>query len=240
MTQTKVTPAHEAPVAPFTVDEATVGAIRQINLVAGIPIIGLGAIVLVSSLVTWFRRGTGEAIANLIIAAILSAIVIWIYNRLVLRPAAAIRYGARAKAIVASLPALGVTPSLLHTWRSPTPGGVAVDNVGRQLFVQSDGTAHERLVLQPQHIVGVKVERETELHTQTKHGGRISAFSSVGLGYTFGGRSKSKTTTVERAFLEIHYQFAADQPPGWVAIPFGEKRRDADAMAAAIQRLTPV
>lgn len=224
-------------VAPFTVDDATVRAIRQINWIASAPVIGLGAVLAIGTIGAWIKRGAGEAIANLIIGLVLAAGVIWIYNRLVLRPAAALRYGARARAIAASVPALGVTPTMLHSWRAPTPGAIALDRERNLLFVQSEGTGHERVVLQSAHIVGVKVERETELHTQTRHSGRVSALSSFGLGYTFGGKSKSKTTTIERAFLEVHYQFAANQSPGWVAVPFGEQRRDADAMATAIQRM---
>jgi len=229
---------HPRPVAPFTVDEATVRAIRQINLVASVPVIGLVSLVVLGAVVAGVRRGIGEAIAQLIIGLIIAGIVIWIYNRLVVRPAAAIRYAARAKAIAASLPGLGITPTLMHVWRAPTPGAVAIDGGRQLLFVQCEGTGHERLVLQAGHIVGVRVERETELHTQTKHGGRISAFSNGGLGYTFGGKSSSKTVAIDRAFLEVHYQFSADASPGWVAVPFGDKRRDADAMAAAIQRMT--
>ncbi len=222
---------------PFSVDEATVRAIRQINLIASAPAIGFVLLVVFGAIVAGLKQGIGEAVARLIMGLIVAGIAIWIYNRLVVRPAAAIRYAARVKAIAASLPELGITPTLLHAWRTPTPGAVAVDGGNRLLFVQSAGTGHERLLLQAEHIVGVKVERETELHTQTKHSGRTSVFSSGGLGHTFGGKSRSKTIAIDRAFLEIHYQFSADTSPGWVAVPFGEKRRDADAMAAAIQRM---
>ena len=76
---------------------------------------------------------------------------------------------------------------------SPRLRVIAVDRNARKLYVQNYETAYRRLILEPSQIIGAKVERETEMNTTTKHGGRISIFSRIGLGYTFGGKSRSRT-----------------------------------------------
>lgn len=146
------------------------------------------------------------------------------------------RYSACAKRMAAEAQQNGLRPVAAHQWTWPQPGVLALDRQNNALFACVWGNGYERLLLSPREVIGVKVERESEIHTDTKHGGSFALFSSGGWGYQFGSRSKSKSVTIERAFLEIHYQREGAAAPGWVAVPYGEERREADSMAVAIQQ----
>ena len=138
--------------------------------------------------------------------------------------------------IKATVRQMGINFSMEQLWINPSPGIIVVDVKQRLVFVESAGTNYYRLVLKPEHIVGAKVEREIENHTHTKHSGGTYIYGK-GIGYKFGGRSSSTTTTIERAFLEIHYRFGNDVAPSWVTIPFGSNRREAESMVIAIRQL---
>ncbi|MFC0389655.1 hypothetical protein [Muricoccus vinaceus] len=132
--------------------------------------------------------------------------------------------------------------SMLRTWRNPSPGAMAVLGEGR-LAVVSFETRYEELNLKPEQIASARVEREQTLHTVTQESGRftVGAGGSLFLGYTFGGKSRSKTTVDEYAYLEIQYQLSPNGSVRWLAIPFGSARQEAESWAVAISRMsTPV
>lgn len=218
---------------------------RQTELISAGVTLALGGFCLLIVLTNFFgplfKHGLGQALANSLITLAVMAFVFLGVNRLlgalVLLPWQALRYRACTKRMVGELPALGVQPAMLHQWSAPNPGVLALDTRQQLLYVNARSGGYQRLQLRPQDIIGVKVERESEVHTKTTHGGSLSVFSSMGLGYTFGSRSKSTSTVIERAFLEVHYQLPGQAAPAWLAVPFGENRRDADSVAAAIQRL---
>lgn len=219
---------------PFTVDEATVKAIRHTGWVAAFPYFILGAWLLIDSVRTGIKEGSLTGVVVFLLGTVVCGLLVAIYNLLILGPFRAVRYRTRVKAIAADIPNVGLTPTMIQTWAFPYPGVIAIDRARALVFIQSEGTGHQRFVLGPDNIVGVKVEREGELHTQSQHSGYTASGDHVG---TFRGSSKSKTTTVEKAFLEIHYQFDSYAAPGWFVVPFGTDRRAADSMAAVIQGL---
>lgn len=215
------------------------GVLKSSKILRWMAWAGLGLlafVVVVPFFEIWFRRGFGSALFNAIVSLLIFGLLFVIYARFVVGGVARVLYSKNRKAMVAALPALGVQPQLLQSWSLPTPGVLALDTQHRQVYIQSAGTGQQRIVLRPEQILGVKVERETEMHTTTKHGGSVGVFSG-NFGYNFGSTSKSKTTVIENAFLELHFQLNEHDAPDWVAVPYGANRRDADAMAAAIQRL---
>ncbi|RMX01255.1 hypothetical protein EBQ26_00240 [Allofranklinella schreckenbergeri] len=168
-----------------------------------------------------------------------------------LLPWARLLASACTKHMKSELSALGLRPDRELFWKEGEtlwPNMLAVDTQRRALYLNMFLRDYERLVLCPNEILDVKVERESEIHTTTTHsGGTFSMFSSgIGgdsyffghhYGYQSASKSRSKSVEVERAFLEIHYQRACDSAPRWVAIPFGGDRREADSMAIAIRQL---
>ena len=147
---------------------------------------------------------------------------------------ARIMFAARKKDLVNSLSLMKFSPSLSHAWSMPTPGLIAVDIPQKAILAIANDTGYKRALFKPHQITNVKVERETHLHTETKHGGSFGIMSSSGLGYNFGSRSHSKTKVTENIFLEIHYQLQDDSAPGWIAIPYGRNRQAAESMATTI------
>ncbi|MDO5625777.1 MAG: hypothetical protein Q4G71_13940 [Pseudomonadota bacterium] len=226
-------------------DEQTAETVRKTELIAASVSLGLLVLCMLPVLGTFFsnlwKNGFGSALGNGLLTLVIMALVFLGLNRLVgallLRPYRALQYRASMKRMTEALPSLGIAPAVLHQWQAPNPGVLALDTQRGVLYVNARSANYQRLFLTAHEIIGVKVERESEIHTQTTHGGSMAVFSSAGFGYNFGSRSKSTSVTVERAFLEIHYQLPGAPAPEWVAIPFGENRREADSMAVAIQRL---
>ena len=92
----------------------------------------------------------------------------------------------------------------------------------------------------PASIVNASVERQATQITNIRHGGRVTLGGISGGffgGYTFGGRSKAVTTTVEIAFLEVRYQLERNGAVYTTVLPFADDRRGADNLRAAILRL---
>ena len=238
-------PAHNPPPALAGRDVQTAEVVRKTEFISACVTLALAGfcvlIVLVNFVRPLFSHGLGEALPSGLISLAVMVLVFLVANRLlgalVLRPWQALRYRACTKRMVAELPTLGVQPAMLHQWSAPNPGVLALDTPHQMLYVNARSGHYQRLQLRPQDIMGVKVERESEVHTTTTHGGSLAVFSRMGIGYNFGSRSKSTSTVVERAFLEIHYQLLGAPAPAWLAVPFGEDRRAADSFAVAIQRL---
>lgn len=227
-----------------TQDSRTFHAVRQTEQICAWTVLGIGGFLLLvliaNVLSSFFKHGIGEAILALLLVGVVLCLVFVgvtkLLELLVFKPWKAVRYSACAKRMAAEAQQNGLRPVAAHQWTWPQPGVLALDRQNNALFACVWGNGYERLLLSPREVIGMKVERESEIHTDTKHGGSFAIFSSGGWGYQFGSRSKSKSVTIERAFLEIHYQREGAAAPGWVAVPYGEERREADSMAVAIQQ----
>lgn len=213
---------------------ATVASVERIQGITMLVAMGLLALLVV---VNWISSGFFNALIVAIVAVFVFMGFAFAANLLVLGPMQTVRYKACVKFLVDMVHRGGMQPTSTWTWHAPAPGICAVDARRKLVFIESRGTGFQPLLLRPEQILGAKVERESEVYTTTTHSGRTSVFGS-NLGHTFGGKSHSTSTVVERAFLEIHYQLEPQGSPGWVAIPFGANRRDADSMAAAITTLS--
>ncbi|MDO5691822.1 MAG: hypothetical protein Q4G70_04975 [Pseudomonadota bacterium] len=226
-------------------DDATASVVQRTELIAAIisfTLLGLLAIfVLIAFFSNLFKQGIGHALINAALSLLVMGFIFLLINRalgaFVMAPYRSVQYRGSMKKMAQSLPGYGLQPALVHQWHTPNPGVIALDTQNGVLFINARSSDYQRLFLKSEDIIGVKVERESEVHTTTTHGGSLAVFSRMGFGYNFGSRSKSKSVVHERAFLEIHFQQPGAAAPSWVAIPFGEARRDADSMAAAIQRL---
>lgn len=174
---------------------------------------------------------------GILLALIIGTIANILLEKVIYTPYRIIQFNNCLKEMNHDMAVLDFQPTQSHQTRKPAPALIAVDRNARKLYVQNYETAYRRLILEPSQIIGAKVERETEMNTTTKHGGRISIFSRIGLGYTFGGKSRSRTTVTEYAFLEIHFELSKDTAPVWVTIPFDTDRRAADSMLVAIEQI---
>jgi len=224
-------------IAPQSKDEVTADVVSHMGKLSSYAALGIAGLLAFWIITTFIKGGIGNGIFAIVLAALLFTGALFVLNLVVLGPMAAVRYGACLKRIAADLPGLGISPSIQWTWKSPGPGLIAIDTQRRLVFIESEGTGYHRLILEPAQVIGAKVERTTELHTQTKHSGSFSVFSRSGLGYNFGGKSKSKTSVVERAFLELHCVRSQGAAPMSLVVPFGPDRRSADSMAVAIMHM---
>ncbi|MDO4794867.1 MAG: hypothetical protein Q4A28_02875 [Brachymonas sp.] len=236
--------SHEPFKAHEGQDLATAHTVRLTEKVYAWTLLGLAlaGIGLVASafIANLLRKGFFSGLINALLLFFF-LVLLWLgikklIDVLIMAPYKAIRYSACAKRMAAALPGYGLQQTLTHQWHLPAPGVLALDSRQSTLFLQTADTDYHRLFLHPGQIVEVKVERESEVHTQTRHSGSIGVFSRAGIGYNFGSKSSSKSVVIERAFLEVHYQQSNQLSPNWIAIPYGENRRDADAMAMAIRR----
>ncbi|WP_380785369.1 hypothetical protein [Sphingomonas sp. R86521] len=171
---------------------------------------------------------------------IVAGFVIKIVNAVVIGPMQTVRYKRAATTLAGQVQALPTPTSLWRSWWTGAPGALAITRDGHVVIVDRS-TDYSQLWLGQGQIVNVSVEREATQITNTKHGGRFTfgGASSGGLfgGYTTGGRSKSTTTTVETAFLEIRYQLERNGSVYTSVIPFSADRRGADELCAAITRI---
>ena len=187
------------------------------------------------------KNGIGTAIVEGIFLAIILILIFFgikkVFDLLIMRPCRAIRYKACLKRIEQALPGFGLNPTLNYQWHLPTPCVLALDSRAGILFIQGQATGNYRLFLQPHHILQAKIERESAIYTETTHDGSTVLFSGSGIGRVLSSKSHSKSTVVETAFLEIHYQLSEHDAPSWIAFDFGEDRREADSVLCAIQRM---
>lgn len=207
---------------------------RIVPLAILVVLVGLPVL---SSLV---RLRIGAALIGGIIMFIVAGFVIRIVEKLVLSPMRSVRYKAVAGRLAAAVQAVPETVSQWLSWWRGAPGALAVTQRG-DLVIVDRSTNYEELWLHPSQISNVSVEREATQITNTRHGGRftLGGASSSGLfgGYTFGGRSRSVTQTVETAFLEIRYQLERNGMTYTTVVPFGNDRRGADELCATLARL---
>lgn len=181
----------------------------------------------------------GNAIIGGVIMFVVAGLVIKLVETLILAPMRAVRYRGVANRLAAAVQSLPTPVSQWRSWWQGAPGALAITRRG-DLVIVDRSTDYEELWLHPEQISSVSVEREATQITNTRHGGRFTlGGASGGLfgGYSFGGRSRSTTRTIETAFLEIRYQLDRNGVTYTTVIPFGEDRRAADALCATIARL---
>lgn len=180
------------------------------------------------------------ALLNGFICFLLAGLLIRGINKFVISPYQTFRYKAAAERLARDIQAGNQPIIQKRIWWEDTPGALAITRQG-QLVIMDQNSRYRRLYLRPDQIVGVSVEREATHVTDTRHGGRftVGGLSRGGLfgGYTFGGRSRSTTRTVETAFLEIQYQLDRNGVTYITVVPFGTARRDAEALRTTIARL---
>jgi len=179
------------------------------------------------------------AAINGLIMFLIAGLIIRLVNRFVLRPMRTNRYTEAAATLASQMKSLPQPASLWRSWFTFAPGTLALTRSGK-LVIADRSTDYTHLWLSPEQIVNVSVEREATQFTNTKHSGTYT-FGGVSQGvfgaFTTGGRSKSVTTTIETAFLEIRYQLERNGSVYTSVVPFGTDRRGADEVAIAIKRL---
>lgn len=180
------------------------------------------------------------ALLNGFICFLISGLLIRGANKFVISPFQSFRYKAAAEQLAKDIQAGSQVVLQKRIWWQDTPGALAITRQGL-LIIMDHNSRYQRICLRSDQIVRVTVEREATHVTDTRHGGRftIGGVSRGGLfgGYTFGGRSRSTTHTIEAAFLEIQYQLEPNGMTYVTVVPFGAARRDADALCATIGRL---
>ena len=184
----------------------------------------------------------GWALFGGVINYLIARLIIMVATRLFLRPMIRFRYRAAAQTLMRQIDALPEPVNLSISWWQDTPGAAAITRGGHVVVTDYD-TDYHQLWLNREQIVHATVEREATVHTHTRESGRLTLGGVSGSmfgGYTFGDRSRSVSTTVETAFLEIRYQLDRNESVRTCVIPFGEDRRRADEWRATIERLEAV
>lgn len=187
--------------------------------------------------------GRDPDVFSVIIGAIFSFFLAKLILRgvraLILKPIRQSRYDRAAARLSSQLQASGDIAVGPYSWTVETPGAIAITSTGDVVILDhAHGYAPLRLALH--QIADVRVERQSQVLTQTHHGGRTSLMglgSSFGAAYTMGGRSTSVTSTIDEYALEIRYQLEKNGPVSTVVVPGGSDRRVVEELCATIRRL---
>ena len=227
--------------APLKSHPDALACVEQMEGLARLVPLGILAVLVgLPVLAALTRLKVGGAVFNGLIMFVVAGFVIKLVDKLVLSPVRAVRYKAVAARLASAVQSGPVRVSQWFSWWRGAPGALAVTQRG-DLVILDRSTNYEELWLHPSQILNVSVEREATQITNTRHGGRftLGGASSGGLfgGYTFGGRSRSVTHTVEAAFLEIRYQLERNGMTYTTVVPFEQDRRGADALCATLSRL---
>jgi hypothetical protein len=215
--------------------------VDQMEKIAQFTPLGILALLVGFPVISGILNGSiGGALLVGFIMFIVAGFVIKIVNAVVIGPMQTVRYKRAAATLAGQVQSLSIPTSLWRSWWIGAPGALAITRDGHVVIVDRS-TDYSQLWLGQGQIVNVSVEREATQITNTKHGGRFTfgGASSGGLfgGYTTGGRSRSTTTTVETAFLEIRYQLERNGSVYTSVVPFAADRRAADELCAAITRI---
>jgi hypothetical protein len=204
---------------------------------------GIIAVFVVVPVLSALVQGSiGWALFGGVINYLVARLIVAISSRFFLRPTISFRYRAAAQTLMRQVQSLPEPTNLSISWWQDTPGAAAITRAGH-LVITNDDTDYHQLWLRRDQIVHATVEREATVYTDTRNSGRLTLGGvSNGLfgGYTFGGKSRSVSTTVETAFLEIRYQLDRNGSVRTCVVPFGEDRRRADEWRATIERLEAV
>ncbi|MCW2244630.1 putative membrane protein YgcG [Azospirillum fermentarium] len=208
-------------------------------------IVPLSIIIIIFALPTFSSLFQGNLLLVLIggfIMFIIAGLAIKIVDKIILRPIRYVRYKSAAQILQTQMQSLPEPISLWRSWFLIAPGVLAITRAGHVVIVDRS-TNYNHLWLAKEQIVSVSVEREATHISKTSHSGSFT-FGNVSSGgflsaFTTGGRSSTTTRTVETAFLEIRYQFERNGAVYTSVVPFGEDRRGADELRAAIMHLQP-
>ena len=230
----------EAPRTMSPPNEAVLSTVAQTETIGRfVPLGIIGLLCVLPALAALFQGRIGMALINAILGFIIAGFVIRIVNKLVLQPMQNVRYKTAAKTLASQIQALPEPVVQWFSWWTFAPGALAITRPGH-IVIADRSTDYTHLWLSPAQIVNVSVEREATQITNTKHSGKFT-FGGVSGGvlgaFTTGGRSKSTTTTVETAFLEIRYQLERNGAVFTSVIPFAGDRRGAEQLSAQITRL---
>lgn len=143
------------------------------------------------------------------------------------------RYRLASKNLANQLPTV-LQANEVYTWEN-YPGIIAVDRKQRLILIQNYFNEYQPLILIPEQILAINIERESTIHSKTKQGMTTHLFGK-GWGFSFGGRSKTTSQVVNSIFLEIHFQLE-NAGNSWISIPFGGDHRHAESFALTLRNL---
>jgi hypothetical protein len=209
---------------------------KLMSIVPGAIVLGLVVLGTIGPLLTLH---IGSVILSGVIMLIIGNLLAKLVRKVVLVPMRSMRYKKAAGLLASQVQASPEPVTVWRSWWVTFPGALAVTSHGRLVMIDQS-TNYEGLWLTPASIVNVSVERQATQITNIRHGGRVTLGGvSGGLfgGYTFGGRSKAVTSTIETAFLEVRYQLERNGAVYTTVLPFGDDRRGADNMRETILRL---
>lgn len=213
---------------------STVNSQIKVNKIIDIAVILLSIAYTISSIVdnglSWF------VLVLIGFGFIYYLITAFIANILILLPMRFFRFRACVKRM-RELPQPHMHSNKWASWNTPFPAVLTIDSARKLLFLDSEHTKFRGLVLTPNQISDVKIEREQTIHTDTNHSSSMGFLTSFGLMFMSGGSSKSKTKVIETAFLEISYVLDNISAPKRAVFPFGTDRRSADDWAVAIKHM---
>jgi hypothetical protein len=213
---------------------AVVEAQMKVEKTASLALKILCAIPVIGSLV---KDGVLSAVISVVIMFFVHAGLVWLLRVLVFSPMRSARFAPCVRRMN-DLAKSRMDLVKWSSWKTPLPQFLAIDPGRRSLFIESPDTGYRALVLSPEQIAEVKVEREQVVETKTSHGSRMTySFGSTGLGMVGGGSSRSTSKVIETAFLEISYVLNSASTPTRVVLAFGTDRRGADDWVIAIRHM---
>lgn len=187
-------------------------------------------------------RNGGVKFDALLLAGIMFAVakvIIFLVNQLFVTAMRARRYDGAAATLRSRLQndnQLRVRP---FVWTIGAPGALALTPAG-EIVVIDRSTNYQPLRIAAHQVADVRVERQAQLITHTRHSGRtiVGGFgNSFGIARTLGGSSTSVTRELEQYYLEIRYQLERNGRVETVIVPGGSERRVVEELCATIKRM---
>ena len=191
-------------------------------------IIAFLAVIIIKNFIS---GGIGDGIITLIFSVIVGIFAISFLFRILNSTVGKIQYSRCISLLKAQVSESAFNANVLHTNNNP-PGIFAIDSQAKQVFVNNQQTGYYPVLLNKNTIIGLKVERESTIHTATKHRGNFAVFGNS-IGYNFGSKSKSVSKIAETAFLEIQYR-TENNTSHTLVIPYGSNRRAAEEAISTI------
>ncbi|KAE9528447.1 hypothetical protein [Testudinibacter aquarius] len=180
-----------------------------------------------------FIQGLTNGIITLIISIFVALFLIKLVFGIINLTYANLQYTRCLKLMNEQLRESGISTTLSQQSKVP-PSLFAIDTANKLLFINNQQTDYEPLVFDKAKLISAKVERESTVHTTTKHKGNVAVFGSS-FGYNFGSKSTSTSHITETAFLEL--QYLTEQKTSFtLVIPYGGNRRGAEEALNTIQQ----
>jgi hypothetical protein len=182
------------------------------------------------------QLGILEAVVMTLCAYVFLSLFYAALKRVVFRPIRAFRYGRCVRRLFHHARSM-IKPVLIEAWTFPAPGLIALDPLRRLLFVECRRTGYHGLLLRPDQIVDIAVEREQIIDTTTTHGPQMIFAPFESLGLLSGGQSHSTATVYDTAVLEIAFVRSEQVGVERVTVDFGGRRRVADDWRLSVNRM---